>query len=71
MTGGAIVYVLFHERDLEDAETVKLLGVFSSKALALAAIAYYADKPGFRDYPNNFTIDPYTLDKLQWSEGFG
>jgi homoserine kinase type II len=65
------VYVLQRLRESTDSEVVKLLGVYSSRGAAEAAVDRFRDKPGFRDYPAGFHIDPYVLDSDQWTEGFG
>ena len=26
--------------------------------------------PGFKDYPGEFFVDPYTINKDQWNEGY-
>jgi hypothetical protein len=66
------VYILQHERPkTEDRmEDVKLIGAYSSEASAQAAIERLRTQPGFREYPNDFTIDAYKIDKDHWIEGF-
>jgi homoserine kinase type II len=66
------VYVVQHvAREDEADEDVKLVGVYSSRAEARAAVARLRGQPGFCDAPNGFHIDEYQLDKDHWSEGFG
>jgi hypothetical protein len=68
----ATVFVLQHARPKEDGdEDVKLIGVYSSRAAAKAAIARLREKPGFSEYPDDFDLDPYELDVDHWTEGFG
>jgi hypothetical protein len=62
-------FVLQHENP--DTENVKLIGVYSSEAAARAAIDRVRTQPGFRDYPNGFSIDDYEVDGDNWTEGFG
>jgi hypothetical protein len=57
------VYQLIHSRRLcEDIFESKLLGFFSSKRRAKAAIPFYRTLPGFCDYPNDFRIERYEVD---------
>lgn len=65
------MYVLQHSRQDADSEDVKLLGVYSSRGAALAAIERARGKPGFRDYPEGFHVDEYVLDVDHWTQGFG
>jgi len=68
------VYVLHHVRkDDEYGDDAKMIGVYSfegSAIAAIAAISRLADQPGFRDYPEGFSISPYVLDRDHWAEGF-
>ena len=66
------VFVLQHARPKDDDnEDVKLIGIYSSRQAAEAAIARLRSQPGFADYPDEFSIDPYDLDVDHWTEGFG
>lgn len=66
------VHVLQHVRpDDEHGDDAKMIGVYRSRALAEAAVASLAGQPGFRDYPEGFSIDVYPLDRDHWREGFG
>lgn len=62
----ATVYLLEHIHEFEDGhECVKLIGVFSSKALAQAA------QPGFQDLPQDFCISEHQVDgRIGWLEGY-
>ena len=76
------VFVLQHLHLLnQDEEDVKLLGVYSSHAMACAAVERFRLLPGFREIPNmanpslpglaeGFSIDEYELDQDSWTEGF-
>jgi hypothetical protein len=65
------VYVLQHVHSLEDgAEDVKLIGVYSSRTNAQAAIARLSQAPGFSYAPAGFHIDEYQVDKDQWVERY-
>jgi hypothetical protein len=66
-----IVFLLWHSRDGHDGRANdKLVGVYSTRAEAEAAIARKLTLEGFRDFPNGFLIDPYELDRDAWSDGF-
>jgi hypothetical protein len=76
------VFVLQHLHVINgDQDDVKLLGVYSSRALAEVAMEKFRHLPGFRDTPymadptqsgpsEGFTIDEYQLDQDSWGEGF-
>jgi homoserine kinase type II len=66
------VYLLQHVRaDDEYGDHAKTLGIYRSDAAAKAAIDRLKDRPGFRDHPAGFHIDPYPLDRDHWTQGFG
>ncbi len=54
----------------EDFDDVKLVGVSSSPEAAAAAVARAQSRPGFFDEPDCFTIDSYTVDEDNWTDGF-
>ncbi|HBI42244.1 MAG TPA: hypothetical protein DDY78_05210 [Planctomycetales bacterium] len=65
------VYVLQHVHSVDDeAEDVKFIGVYSSRANAQAAITRLGQVPGFSEAPAGFHIDEYQVDKDQWVEGY-
>ena len=75
------VFVVQHLRSEEESEDVKLIGVYSSRAEAEAAVDRKRKFPGFSAFPrivdplhdedeSGFYIDEYPLDQDQWSEGF-
>jgi hypothetical protein len=65
------VFILQHARELEDEEDeVKMIGVYSTRKKAELAVRRLRLQPGFRDTPNDFTIDEYTIDKDHWLEGY-
>jgi hypothetical protein len=76
------VFVLQHLHVINgDEEDAKLLGIYSSRALAELAIERFRNLPGFRDTPymanpalpgpaKGFSIDEYQLDQDSWEEGF-
>jgi hypothetical protein len=66
------VYVVQHARPKPDGEeNVKMIGVYSDREKAEAAVARMVTQPGFRDWPDEFYIDEYPLDRDHWTEGFG
>ncbi|MDR7304896.1 hypothetical protein [Rhodoferax saidenbachensis] len=76
------VFVLQHLHLLNgDEEDVKMLGVYSTRESALAAIERFRKLPGFREQPQmacsratgaseGFHLDEHELDQDSWSEGF-
>ena len=61
------VFLLHHvHRMPNDDEDVKLIGVYSSRETAEAAVARLADRPGFRDHVDEFEVDEYEIDKDNW-----
>jgi homoserine kinase type II len=65
------VFVLHHVRaDDEYADDAKLIGVYSSKESAQAAVERLRLQPGFRDHPDGFEASEYRLDQDNWEEGF-
>ena len=65
------VYVLQHEHArAHGTEDVKIIGVYSSRENAQAAIKRLSLAPGFSDALTGFHIDEYQIDKDQWVEGY-
>ena len=66
------VFLLQHVHEFDDGhEDVKLIGVFSSEALARAAQQRVSDQPGFRDLPDGFDISEHRVDgNIGWPEGY-
>jgi hypothetical protein len=62
------LFVLFH--DPPETGRVKVVGIYSSTALAEAAKERAQILPGFIDRPDSFTIDRYDVDKDHWPRGF-
>jgi hypothetical protein len=61
------VNLLWHT-DANDDE--KLIGVYRTKADALAAIERVKSKPGFAEEGGRFEIAEYALNEDHWTEGF-
>ena len=64
------VYLLSHERDVDGAGDIKLIGIYPSEEEAERARERTASLPGFRDFRDGFSIDPYPLGKDHWTGGF-
>ena len=64
------VYLLLHIHELANRDDEKLIGVYSTEEKAQEARERAKQQPGFRDFPEEFFIDPYSLDGDHWREGF-
>ncbi|MCL6730233.1 hypothetical protein [Sphingomonas hankyongi] len=62
------LFVLLHS--LPETGRVKVIGLYSSKALAEEAQERARLLPGFADEPEGFTIEQYMVDKDHWPRGF-
>jgi len=58
---------LAHDEEYDD---FKIIGAYKDEEAAEAAIARTMQLPGFKDEPDCFTIDGYTLGEDHWTEGF-
>jgi hypothetical protein len=75
-------FVLYHVHTHADRrEDAKLLGIYSTRAQALAAIERLKLQPGFCDHPrlidplienleNGFSLDEYVINQDHWSQGY-
>ena len=64
------VFLMWHVRkDDEYADDAKLIGVYGTRSDCNEAIARLKHKPGFRDHPEGFQIEEYSLNKDHWTEG--
>jgi len=64
------VFIVQHEYERDGIDHSFLIGAYRSLAEAEAAVGRIRLKPGFRDWPDGFTIDEYTLGEDNWTEGF-
>jgi hypothetical protein len=64
------VFLLRHEREVEELEHIIVLGVYSTRQAAEEAQEYFRTQRGFRDYPDGFVLQETLLDQHMWSEGF-
>ncbi len=66
------VFIVLHTRIGDNgAEYVKLIGAYSTKEAAEAAVNDLKSKSGFSSSQDGFSVDEYQIDRTQWSEGFG
>jgi hypothetical protein len=78
----ATVFVLQHLHRLPGGEDdVKMIGVYSTRKAAVAAVSRLSQAPGFKEHANivdydttdddeGFHIDEYEIDKDHWAEGY-
>jgi hypothetical protein len=62
------LFVLLHS--LAETGRVKVVGIYSSRALAEAAEERTRLLPGFADEPDGFSIEQYEVDRDHWPRGF-
>ena len=62
------LFVLLHS--LPESGKVKVVGIYSTRALAEAAEERTRLLPGFADEPDGFTIEQYEVDRDHWPRGF-
>ncbi|WP_043695629.1 hypothetical protein [Luteibacter sp. 9133] len=67
----AEVHVVWHEfEEPAEIDHERVVGVFSTRALAEEAVAASRRLPGFADYPDGFMTGAVTLGERGWTEGF-
>ena len=65
------VFLVMHVHDLPTGEEdFKLIGVYPTERAAEDAVIRAKQLPGFRDALDGFSIEPYSVGKDQWTEGF-
>lgn len=64
------VFILHHTYGDSESESYKLLGVFSTEDRANSEIPKYLKLPGFKEFPDGFTVTKYSLDEPHWLSGF-
>ena len=62
------LFVLLHNPP--ETGKVKVIGIYSSEALAEGALVRTRVLPGFVDQPDCFTVERYELDNDHWPRGF-
>ena len=71
MTEATTVWLAWHERESDGCKEFKMIGVFSTREAAEAAIDARRGKPGFADHPDGFEIGAYVVDRdAAWIDGF-
>ena len=71
MRSGEAVFVVQHVHEFDDeAEDVKMIGVYSTQEQAEQAVARLRSREGFCDTPDGFHISRYPLDVDHWTEGY-
>ena len=65
------VFLLQHNIPRGDHDNSKIIGIYSSRVLAEAAIDRLKGKPVFRDPKGTFTVGPYQIDLDYSADGFG
>lgn len=65
------VFLLWHAHEMPDGEEdAKLIGVYATAEDAEAARLRVQSQPGFRDLPEGFQVDRYTVGEDHWTEGY-
>lgn len=65
------VYLVHHLHELPGGEEDwKLIGCYSSRSKAEAAVVRAQALPGFRDTPGGFVVDRHVLNSDHWADGF-
>jgi hypothetical protein len=64
------VFIVHHSYGLDGCDETKLIGVYSSREQADAAVLRASALPGFSGRPDGFSCDEYDLDIDHWREGF-
>lgn len=65
------VHLVWHVHEFDDGEEdVKLIGCYTSREKAEAAVERASKRPGFAGHPGGFVISKFELNKDEWVEGF-
>ena len=64
------VFVVQHESGQNREDSIKFIGVFSSRPAAESAVLKLKLQTGFLRCPDGFSIDAYELNRVCWAEGF-
>jgi hypothetical protein len=71
MTDANAIWLAWHESETDGCKEFKLLGVFSTRERAVAAVEARRGKPGFSEAPDGFEIASYELDRdAAWMDGY-
>ena len=67
----SMIWLAWHETETDGCTEFKLIGVFSTRERAEAAVELRRGKPGFSDQPDGFEIASYVIDRdTGWPDGF-
>jgi len=64
------VYLIQHTYSMNENEETKSVGIYENRLVAENALEKLKILPGFRDYPNCFSIDEYIVNQNYWPSGF-
>lgn len=64
------IFKLDHYYEIEDKEFHRLIGLYTSFERAKETIENYKLLPGFKEYPYDFYLEVYEINKGHWEEGF-
>ena len=65
------MWLVWHEYERDGCSEIKVIGVFSTRERAEAAVEARRNKPGFSDHPDGFEIMSYVIDRdAAWPDGF-
>lgn len=65
------IWLAWHEAETDGCKELKLIGVFSTRERAEAAVDARRGKPGFAEHPDGFEISAYVVDRdAAWLDGF-
>ena len=71
MSSVFLVWHTYSEGGADDEEVnAKLLGVYSTRAHAGRRVTRARSENGFRDWPDGFIVDEFTVDADEWEGGF-
>jgi hypothetical protein len=67
-----VYFVSHYDRDTyDDNDHDKIIGVYSTERRAWQAVEQLCDKPGFKDFPERWSVGEATLDGQEsWATGF-
>jgi hypothetical protein len=63
-------FLVQHSYEVDGEEAYKMIGVYRSEDAARRAVARLLSQPGFKEYPEGFSVERYPLDNDHWVEGF-
>ena len=69
-----MVYIVWHEYeyllDGVQLDNESLIGIYSSPQKAEEVVQKCKGREPYKEYPDNFCIDKYEVDKCHWTDGF-